>query len=104
MRRAWPSVRAGAAREPGRPHRARPDPALPAADLARPAASLQLPPDVLGLRDAGDRALRHTARRRAGRLAAAALQPVQPRRLRPGLGADVVPTAPRSCVTLLSLH
>jgi hypothetical protein len=37
-------------------------------------ASLQVPPDVLGLRGAGDPKLRHTARLGAGGMAAAALQ------------------------------
>ena len=59
--------------------------------LAAAPAPLQVPPDVLGLRGAGDRVLRHTARLRARGLAAAALQSLQPRRLRPGVGADPVP-------------
>ena len=46
--------------------------------------------------------LRHTARLGARGLAAAALQPVQPRRLRPRLGADAVPPRRAASVTLLS--
>src|SRR3712207_7435978 len=47
---------------------------------------LPLPPELLGVRGAGGRALRHTARLRAGRLARAPLQPVEPRRVRPENG------------------
>ena len=78
------------------PHRPGPDPPVPARDLARAAAALQVPPDLLGLRGAGDPQLRHTARRRAGGLAAPALQSVQPRRLRPRVRPDPLPTTPRS--------
>ena len=52
-------------------------------DLAAAAAALQVRADVLALRRAGDRGVRHTARAGARGLAAAALQPVEPRRLRP---------------------
>ena len=57
-----------------------PDPRLPAVHLAGLPAPLQVPPDLLGVRRAGDRALRHTARRRPRDLAPAPLQSVQPRR------------------------
>ena len=56
-------------------------------------AALQVPPVLLGVRAAGDQDLRHTARRRAGRLAAPALQPVEPRRLRPRRAATPLPPA-----------
>ena len=92
----WPRSRD---RDRGQPCPRGADPALPARDLARAAAPLQVPPDLLGLRGAGDRRLRHTARLRARGMAAAALQPVQSRRLRPGLRPDPVPPAPRSTHT-----
>src|SRR5687768_14689827 len=60
-----------------------PDSRLPAPHLAGARAALQVPPVLLRLRAAGHQDLRHTARRRAGGLAAPALQPVEPRRLRP---------------------
>ena len=41
-------------------------------------------PELLGVRDPGRFGVRHTAGARARGLAPAALQPVQPRRLRPG--------------------
>ena len=43
--------------------------------------ALQVLPLVLGIRRAGGQAIRHTARTRPGRLAAAALQPMESRRL-----------------------
>ena len=53
-------------------------------------AALQVLPLVLRIRCAGDRAIRHTARAGACRLAAAALQPVEPRGIRPGRGPAAV--------------
>ena len=61
-------------------------PALPAA--------LQVPSDLLAVRRAGDPQLRHTARPRPRRLAAAALQPLEPRRRRLRRGPDALPRAP----------
>ena len=60
-----------------------PDPPLPARDLAGAAAALQVPPDVLGVRGAGDRGFGILRGLVLAGVAAAALQPVQPRRLRP---------------------
>ena len=57
-------------------------------------APLQVPPDLLGVRGPGDPELWHPAGARARGVAAAALQPVQPRRLRPGVGQRLFP--PRS--------
>ena len=65
--------------------------ALPAADLAAGRTALQVLPLVLGLRRAGDPAIRHTARTRPGRLAAAALQPLESRRVRPRRGPAPLP-------------
>ena len=59
---------------------------LPALDLPRPPAPLPLRADLLGLRGRVDRALRRRPRPAPRRLAPAALQPLQPRRLRPGPG------------------
>ena len=61
--------------------RDRADPRLPALDLARLPAPLQVPPDVLGVRGAGGPALWHPQRYGARGLAHPALQSVQPRRL-----------------------
>ena len=59
----------------------RPDPRLPALDLPGPPAPLPLRADLLGLCPRGDRALRRAPGPAARRLAPAALQPLQPRRL-----------------------
>ena len=60
--------------------------------------ALQVLPVMLGVRGAVDRAVRHTARARSGRLALAALQPMEPRRGRQARGPAAVPavTADRS--------
>ena len=71
-----------------------PGPLLPARDLAGPARALQVPSVLLRVRRAGRPALRHTAGRRARRLAAAALQPLEPRRRRLRRGPEAVPSAP----------
>ena len=52
-------------------------------------------PTCSALRRAGDPRVRHTARARARGLAAAALQPVEPRRLRPGRRAARLPRRQR---------
>src|SRR4051812_44361737 len=70
------------------------DPLLRARDLAAAAGALQIPPLVQHLCGAGHRPLRHTPRLGARRLAAAAVQPLQPRRLRPAGGTDPVPPTP----------
>jgi len=67
------SERVGTARSP------QADSRVPAADLAGAPPPLQVPPDLLGLCGAGDRVLRHTARRRSRGLAPAALQSAEPR-------------------------
>ena len=85
------SSKAGRRVRPGGSHRAGADRPLPARDLAGAAAALPVRADVLGLRGRGDAGVRHTSRPRAGGLAPAALQPVQPRRLRPGAGPAPVP-------------
>src|SRR5215217_294441 len=73
------------------PRRAGPYPCIPAAGVARFPAPVQVPPDLLGLCGAGNRVLRHTARRRSGWLAPAALQSVQPWGLRPRFRPDALP-------------
>src|SRR6202012_470664 len=73
--------------------RDRAHPPLPALPLAAAAAPVQIPPHLLGVRGAGDRDLWHPQRYGAGGLAPVALQPLQPRRLRPRLGSDPVPVA-----------
>ena len=70
---------------------ARADRRLPARRLAGAAAALQVRADLLGLRGPGDSRLRHTAGAGAGGVAGAALQPVQPRRLRSRGGPAPVP-------------
>ena len=66
--------------------------ALPARALAGAAAALQVRADLLGAtRSQAIARVRHTARARAGGLAPAALQPVQPRRLRPRRGPAALP-------------
>src|SRR5207247_65033 len=45
--------------------------------------AVQVRAELLGLRDPGDFAVRHTPWRRPGRVAHRALQPVEPRRARP---------------------
>ena len=66
-------------------------------------------PDVLALRGPGDPRVRHTEGPGAGGLAPAALQPVQPRRLRPGRGPARVPPPHRrrrplnSCPSLANI-
>ena len=64
------------------------------ADLAGAPAPLQVRADVLGLRRAGDPGVRHTARLGARGVAPAALQSVQPRRLRPGRRPAPLPRGP----------
>ena len=84
-------IRTRARRARGRPGRRagvkvaadRPDPRLPALDLARVPAPLQVPPDLFGVRGAGHRALWHPQGTALAVVAPAALQPVQPRRVRP---------------------
>ncbi len=66
-------------RREGAPDRA--DPRVPALDLARLPAPLQVPPDLLGIRGAGGQSLWHPQRDGARGLADPALQSVQPRRL-----------------------
>ena len=87
-RRSPPHRRDERARPAGR---AGPDPRLPAAHLAGAPAPLQVRAHVLAVRRTGHHAVRHTPRRRPGRVAPAALQPLQPRRLRPGRGAAALP-------------
>src|ERR1019366_8702782 len=60
-------------------------------DLTAPGPALPLRAQLFGLRDTGDPRVRHTSRTRARRLAAAALQPVQPRRAGSAAGLRVTP-------------
>ena len=64
--------------------------------------ALQVRADVLGLRRAGDPRVRHTARAGPRRLAAAALQPVEPRGIRPRPRPAPVP--PRASRPAPDLH
>ena len=86
--------RAGRGMSAAAPHRDRADRRLPAADLPGAAAPLQVRADLLGLRRAGDPGVRHTPRLGPGGLAPAALQSVQPRRVRPRRGAAPLPHHP----------
>src|SRR4051794_36156627 len=86
------STASGGRRRDGRVPRR--DPRLPAVPLARAAAPLQVPPDLFGIRGAGHPVLWHPQRDGARRLAPAALQPVQPRRLRPRIRANPLPALP----------
>src|SRR5215208_1226506 len=71
----------------GPQRRRRPHPLLPAVHLPGVPAPLQVRADVLGIRGTSGQGVRHTARADPGRLAALALQPVEPRGLRPGRSA-----------------
>ncbi|CAA9461682.1 MAG: Membrane protein insertion efficiency factor YidD, partial [uncultured Solirubrobacteraceae bacterium] len=77
--------------EPRHPGLAAAGARLPARHLSPARAAVQVPSHLLGLRGAGGRGVRHTARLAAGGLACAALQSLEPRRVRPRLGADPVP-------------
>ncbi|CAA9488415.1 MAG: Membrane protein insertion efficiency factor YidD, partial [uncultured Solirubrobacteraceae bacterium] len=77
-----------------RAHRRRPHPALPAPALAAASAVLPVPPQLLGVRRAGDRAVWHPQGCRARRLAPAAMQSLELGRSRSRRGPDPLPPAP----------
>ena len=64
-------------------------------DIAAARAPLPLRAQLFGVRDTGGPRVRHTSRTRARRLAAAAVQPVQPRRA--GSGQCAAPVPSRAC-------
>src|SRR3954451_10372258 len=69
--------------------------ALPEVDVAPDAGTLQVPSDLLGVRDRGGPELWADARYRAGRVAADAVQPAQQRRYRPGCRPASLPSPAR---------
>src|SRR5687768_15478368 len=93
----WPRELASRTIAGSPPHRGRPDPRVPARPVAGDPRALQVPPLLLGLRGAGHRDLRHTARLRPRGVAPAAVQSVQPRGIRPRVRADaLLPPLPDS--------
>ena len=93
-RRGWPRAwRGGRGVSAFRGVADRADPPLPARDLAGVAVALQVPSVVLRVRGPGRPPLRCAARSRPRRLAAAALQSLEPRRSRLRRGPDPLPHA-----------